>query len=265
MRSSLDIAVREEIIGRYHLPNFSLPDSAPNNQRLTHLLCYVLVECLNSSAKQSQIPRRMIQREWTISDGVPVSARLRKLAADGWVTQVKIKEFGRAALYSPGPLLENNPLLEEEWLKFADSIHGENGLLKNCRHRPARAHGCLNTNGLLILATLEYAMAPMRVKEIEIYLKDFMTSKTVKSYLKRLTSYGLIHKAENGYQVVPDLETALNLYEASLTTASQRKQRVKQQTYNETRAFQREQNPDGKLSERSKQEWRWGDLVTSSV
>jgi len=250
------LVTRKDIVCRYNLPIFDLPQLTPKSGKDIHLLCYALVEHINNSHNPSPIPRRMVQRELTISDGKPVSRRLKQLNAQGWVKQNKSTLIGRAATYEPGILLSSNPTLEKEWLEFAAALHGDNGLLRNLRHRPSRAHGHLNINGLIVLATLEHASAPIRVKELEIYLQPLMTPKTVKKYLKRLAQHELVTKSANGYQLGSDFEIKLGKYESVSTTATERKQRIKQQTYNETRKFHREQNLDGKLSKRSLGEWR---------
>jgi hypothetical protein len=155
--------------------------------------------------------------------------------------------------------------LEKAWLDFASSVHGVNGLLKDLRHRPARAHGHLNTNGVLILAALSNTTIPIRVKELEIYFQSLMSPKTVKSYLKKLVSKGLIAKDSKGYSLVSDFEAQLNSYETIETTCAQRKQRITTTTHSETRTFHQQQNPDGILSERSKRTWRWGYTDTSNA
>ena len=252
-----NLVTRDEIICRYNLPVFDLPQITPKGFKDIHLLCYVLVEHINNSYNPSCIPRRMVQRELTISDGKPVSHRLKRLDTQGWVKQSKSSLIGRAAAYETGKLLLSNPKLEKEWLEFASALHGDHGLLRNLRHRPSRAHGHLNVNGLIVLATLQHAPAAIRVKELEIYLQPLMTPKTVKKYLKRLTHHELVTKSANGYQLGSDFEIKFHKYESVSTTAAERKQRIHQQTYDETRKFHREQNPSGKLSKRSLGEWRW--------
>ena len=252
-----NLMTRQDVICRHNLPVFDLPQLTPKSRKDVHLLCYALVEHINNSHDPSSIPRRMVQRELTISDGKPLSRRLKQLDAQGWVKQNKSNLTGRAATYEPGIRLSSNPVLEKEWLEFSASLHGDHGLLKYFRHRPSRAHGHLNINGLIILATLEHAKAAIRVTELGIYLQPLMTPRTVKKYLKRLITHELVTKSANGYQLESDWEIKLEKYESVSTTATERKQRIRQQTFNETRKFHQEQNPDGKLSKRSLGEWRW--------
>ena len=188
------ISKRSSVIVAHQLPYFEVPEQTPIRMADTHLLAYALVEYLENSSRQSPIPRRMVQRELTVSDGKRLSARLKNLVEQGWLVQHKSQLIGRSATYEPGHLLTNNPSLEKAWLEFASSVHGVHGLLKDLRHRPARAHGHLNVNGLLILAALSNATIPLRVKELEIYFQSLMAPKTVKSYLKKLVSKGLIIK-----------------------------------------------------------------------
>jgi DNA-binding HxlR family transcriptional regulator len=242
-----------------------MPQLKPIRMADTHLLAYALVEYLDNSSQQSPIPRRMVQRELTVSDGKRLSSRLKSLVDQGWLVQHKSQLIGRSATYEPGPQLTNNPSLEKAWLEFANSVHGVHGLLKDLRHRPARAHGHLNTNGVLILAALSNTTIPIRVKELEIYFQSLMSPKTVKSYLKKLVSKGLIAKDSKGYSLVSDFEAQLNSYETIETTCAQRKQRITITTHSETRTFHQQQNPDGILSERSKRTWRWGYTDTSNA
>jgi hypothetical protein len=235
-----------------------MPQHKPIRMADTHLLAFALVEYLDNPLKQTPIPRRMVQRELTVSDGKRLSFRLKQLADEGWLIQHKSKLTGRSATYEPGPLLTGNPNLEKAWLEFASSVHGEDGLLKDLRFRPARAHGHLNVNGLLILAALSNTTIPIRVKEFEMYFQSLMTPKTVKSYLKKLVCKGLIVKNSKGYSLVSDFEAQLNAYETIETACAERKQRITTTTHSETRIFHQRQNPDGILSERSKTEWRWG-------
>ena len=259
------ISKRSSVIVAHQLPYFEVPEQTPIRMADTHLLAYALVEYLENSSRQSPIPRRMVQRELTVSDGKRLSARLKNLAEQGWLVQHKSQLIGRSATYEPGHLLTNNPSLEKAWLEFASSVHGVHGLLKDLRHRPARAHGHLNVNGLLILAALSNATIPLRVKELEIYFQSLMAPKTVKSYLKKLVSKGLIIKESKGYSLVSDFETQLNSYETIETTCAQRKQRITTTTHSETRIFHQQQNPDGILSERSKGTWRWCFTDTSNA
>ena len=249
----------------HQLPHFEVPQQTPIRIADTHLLAYALVEYLENSSKQSPIPRRMVQRELTVSDGKRLSSRLKNLVDQGWLIQHKSQLIGRSATYEPGPILTNNPSLEKAWLDFASSVHGVHGLLKDLRHRPARAHGHLNTNGLLILAALSNTTIPIRVKEFEIYFQSLMAPKTVKSYLKKLVSKGLITKDSKGYSLVSDFEAQLNSYETIETTCANRKQRIITTTHSETRTFHQQQNPDGLLSERSNRTWRWGYTDTSNA
>ncbi len=252
------IPTRSGVIIKHQLPSFEMPQLKPIRMADTHLLAYALVEYLGNPSKQTPIPRRMVQRELTISDGKRLSARLKNLVEQGWLIQHKSRLIGRSAAYEPGHLLTNNPALEKAWLDFASSVHGEDGLLKDLRFRPARAHGHLNVNGLLILAALSNTTIPIRVKEFEIYFQSLMTPKTVKSYLKKLVYKGLIVKNSKGYSLVSDFEAQLNAYETIETACAERKQRITTTTHSETRIFHQRQNPDGILSERSKTEWRWG-------
>ena len=240
-----------------------MPQLKPIRMADTHLLAYALVEYLDNSSEQSPIPRRMVQRELTVSDGKRLSARLKNLVDQGWLIQHKSQLIGRSATYEPGHLLTNNPALEKAWLDFACSVHGKDGLLKDLRHRPSRAHGHLNTNGLLILAALSNTARPIRVKEFEIYFQQLMAPKTVKSYLKKLISKGLIKKESRGYSLVSNFEAQLNSYETIETTCAERKHRITTTTHSETRIFHQKQNPEGILSERSKRTWRWGYTDTS--
>jgi hypothetical protein len=90
-----------------------MPQLKPIRMADTHLLAYALVEYLDNSSQQSPIPRRMVQRELTVSDGKRLSSRLKNLVDQGWLIQHKSQLIGRSATYEPGPILINNPSLEK--------------------------------------------------------------------------------------------------------------------------------------------------------
>lgn len=234
------------------------PTSKPRNVRDTVLMMFILNEIVSSGSPIISVPRRTVQRCMFVAGGKRLSGHLKRLADEGWLTQIRSNQIGKGYEYGPGPLLLSDPVLHFDWSKLSHQVFGTEGLLGELLDSSARSHGYLNNSGALCLAALSAADTPVQPKAIKDYLSSIISPAGVTRSLKKLKDLNLIVKGSEGYSATNDWKATLRDYEIECGSA-ERSSRIQSLTRAETIDFQKKQKLGIKRS--SELNWRLYELT----
>ena len=230
------------------------PNSKPRDVRDTVLLMFILNEIASSGSSLARVPRRTVQRCMFIAGGRRLSGHLKRLALEGWLTQIPSQQIGRGYEYGPGPLLLSDPILHFDWSKLSHQVFGPGGFLGELIDSSARSHGYLNNTGALCLAAISAADTPVQPKAIKDYLGSIVSPVAVTRSLKKLKELNLIAKVAGGYTTVEDWQTSLKNYEFD-SGSDERSNRIQSSTRTETIQFQKKQKLG--IKRNSELNWRY--------
>jgi hypothetical protein len=230
------------------------PTSKPRDVRDTVLMMFILNEIVSSGSPVTSVPRRTVQRCMFVAGGKRLSGHLKRLANEGWLTQIRSKQIGRGIEYGPGPLLRYDPALHFDWSNLSHQVFGPGGLFGEILDSSARSHGYLNNSGALCLAAISAADTPVQPQALKDYLGSIISPAGVTRSLKKLKELNLIVKDSEGYSVTNDWKATLKNYETECGSA-ERSSRIQSLTRAETIDFQKKQKLGIKRS--SELNWRY--------
>ena len=230
------------------------PTSKPRDVRDTVLMMFILNEIVSSGSPVASVPRRTVQRCMFVAGGKRLSGHLKRLADEGWLTQIRSNQIGRGIEYGPGPLLRYDPALHFDWSNLSHQVFGPGGLLGELLDSSARSHGYLNNSGALCLAAISAANTPVQPKALKDYLGSIISPAGVTRSLKKLKELNLIVKDSEGYTTTKDWKSILKTYEVA-SGSDERSSRIQCSTRAETIDFQKKQKLGIKRS--SELNWRY--------
>ncbi len=208
------------------MPLLPLPGDRPSTPIQRFLLARAIF-LIRQDGNVTYIPRRDLQDDLNRSSGSRVSRHLKTLCEDGWLHVAWPSEAFSAHHYELGGRLKSNRRLQREWDDLAAALFGREGILADFVDRPCFAHGSLNVNGTMIVAVLDRLGAPTDLKTLRDELSFWMTPRTIKTQLARLTKWGLVVEQGRAWALTADWKDALTVLE--LLGPTDRKASVREQ------------------------------------
>lgn len=218
------------------LPRLITPDRRPSEHFRRFLFAVALH--IASGRPSNHVSQRELVLFLNRSSRTPIGKHLHELRLDGFLRRdghTKKRKLTDADTYFPGRGLSQDDV--SAWYGLTNQLFGRNGLCKGLVGRPAFGTRLLGTNGLLVISTLRKSKIMLTVREIQTFLKFFISSETtIRSVLAKAKSAGLVEQIGTKWQVASDFEVVLARYELD-SMARQRRERICYQYDQERQRF----------------------------
>ena len=183
-------------MGVVKLPNLVLPSESPAAATQRIYLAFIISEF--RIGHPFELSQRSGRKLFNRGKGGDFSKDLRELRAKGWLTAQKVEDT-EGLCYSPGRKLTSNSPLHEEWLAFATSLFGNQGLVSKFVNSPVWGHGVFGFRQTLVLGALVYRKQRFRRVDLVNYLQEFMSLSTIDSALKKMVEAKIVSYTDGFY------------------------------------------------------------------